>query len=338
MDISVWTVVSIGFTAGGVPIAVFNAVVLIGILRKKFLRNSFTMIAFMIFNGAATGVCMVAVGSFRIVGHLRYSNYMDDLVSSKQCIANIIFVALLFFNLLNGAGLLVLNVDRAAAVVMPIFYFHKHQLIMTVLLAVCITSCGLLVFAAVITTLMLPDHYVPRICRQFDTVYFPFYVAIISTRSISAALATFVMLGVVAIMLLRRAKVLNAQPRTTDQIQLFKERQRKLTYTTILSCKITLILFVIPSLCQLYLCFTNKELLRVVSPYTMSLSFLNCVNEAFIFVIRQEGIRRSVLELMVYGTPSFLRKKILQKLACDISSPAQSMFVQNKAPLAPSNC
>ncbi|VDM42760.1 unnamed protein product [Toxocara canis] len=89
MDISVWTVVSIGFTAGGVPIAVFNAVVLIGILRKKFLRNSFTMIAFMIFNGAATGVCMVAVGSFRIVGHLRYSNYMDDLVSSKQCIANV---------------------------------------------------------------------------------------------------------------------------------------------------------------------------------------------------------------------------------------------------------
>uniref|UniRef100_A0A9J2PKM0 Nuclear condensin complex subunit 3 C-terminal domain-containing protein n=1 Tax=Ascaris lumbricoides TaxID=6252 RepID=A0A9J2PKM0_ASCLU len=151
---------------------------------------------------------------------------------------------------MNGVGLLMLNLDRAAAVVTPIFYFHKHHIITTVLLVLCVLSSGSLIMAAVITTFILPDNYVPRICRrllrgnnhfrQYDTVYFPFYLAIISTRSISAALATLVMLSVVVVMLIKRAKVLNAQSSTSDQLQIFKERQKKLTYTTILSCKITL--------------------------------------------------------------------------------------------------
>lgn len=59
----------------------------------------------------------------------------------------------------------------------------------------------------------------------------------------------------------------------------------------------------------------------------MSLSFLNCVNEALIFVIRQESIRRSVLEFILYGTPNFLQKKILHRLNGNNNcSPLQSIF------------
>uniref|UniRef100_A0A0M3I1C3 7TM_GPCR_Srx domain-containing protein n=1 Tax=Ascaris lumbricoides TaxID=6252 RepID=A0A0M3I1C3_ASCLU len=86
----VWIIVSYGFAAGGVPIAAFNFIVLIGILRKKCLRNSFAMIAFMIFNGTATGVCLIAVGSFRVIlFHSLDGNYMEITIPSKHCITDV---------------------------------------------------------------------------------------------------------------------------------------------------------------------------------------------------------------------------------------------------------
>ncbi|VDK59948.1 unnamed protein product [Anisakis simplex] len=284
------------------------------------------LIALLVFNGAATGVCLLSVGAYRVA--LLTSDNFDshEMVPRKQCVLTVIFVALLFFNLMNGIGLLMLNLDRAAAFVIPIFYFHNHNRIMLLLMFICVALSGALITAAVIVTLTASEQYVTRTCRQFDTINFPFYVAIIAVRSISGTLAVCVMLTIVVVMFMRRAKVFNTQAHGADQLHSFRERQRKLTYTTIISCIITLFLFVIPSLIQLCLCFGNVDLLRVVSPYTMSLTFLNCTNEALVFMIRQEAIRRSVCDFITQQTPTFLRERILSIVSAYSSSEPRMMI------------
>lgn len=69
-----------------------------------------------------------------------------------------------YFNLLNGAGLLLSSIDRLIVVTAPLFYFRHTTTIMLILVSTMYTVSTIPMLLAVTITAIEPPRNVSRFC------------------------------------------------------------------------------------------------------------------------------------------------------------------------------
>ncbi|KHN78792.1 hypothetical protein Tcan_14634 [Toxocara canis] len=174
--------------------------------------------------------------------------------------------------------------------------------------------CFTLIVASIIVTLLLEEQMVPEYCGQQELVYKPLYETIVIMRTACGALSTIILLVVYALMKRRHNKIANSATQGAT-FTAFMKQQNQLTKTIFVSCSLTLVLFVLPSVYQIIIMFTsNDELVEEVSPYTILPSLLNSLNEASVVVVRQSDIRCAIKDTLIRFLPTCCTNKLTSTL------------------------
>ncbi|VDN04214.1 unnamed protein product [Thelazia callipaeda] len=130
------------------------------------------------------------------------------------------------------------GIERLIAAAFPLYYYRKkNSILRKLILLEYIISLSPLI-TAINITFQQPDRHVHDICLKHEIFQRGVYVIILLTRSLSAAASLIIMAAVVIIMK-RYTQKLTERRNVQRNMEIFIEKQKQYTSTSVISCIIT---------------------------------------------------------------------------------------------------
>uniref|UniRef100_A0A8R1TMA1 G-protein coupled receptors family 1 profile domain-containing protein n=1 Tax=Onchocerca volvulus TaxID=6282 RepID=A0A8R1TMA1_ONCVO len=231
------------------------------------------------------------------------------MTNLKSCMLS---TGLLQMKILNSFGLLVHSIDRLLVVCFPMYYFRSIRKLNTVLLTGLYVTSFAVTFSSIIITLSSPARMIGKNCPHYSTLHSKVKVVVQFLIASCASMSILVMLCVVYCIKRRYNGIVKNAANAKRDLQNFLKKQKRFTWTALISCSITLFLYVIPSLAQTLCIKRRNQTCISIALCSNLLCYLDSLNMSLMFLHRQEDVRKKMF--------NFLRYRLLNRIPDQVTS------------------
>ncbi|KAK0401103.1 hypothetical protein QR680_015594 [Steinernema hermaphroditum] len=277
-----------GYTTLGILLIACNLPVLVVVSYSRNMRTQYGVLIISLFNGFLSGIGTIGFGIFQFVVYGTEQNRVS--VTVLQCLYNPITVFLLWVFPMSGLGLLLMSIDRFLVIRYPLSYFHYNAKAVLLLNAVALAVNFGIVFGVTYDTLSSPlsKSLINITCNQKEVLSQQMYIAMAVVRIAFAFLAIVVMLYVL-VLFVRHSRTKTKQAFGDETLKRFKNRQMNFTKTMLISCAVTVVVFILPSIYSIIGSLLGMR--GIITVWVRFVNFFNSFNIPILVLYRQRDIR-----------------------------------------------